>query len=161
MATEEQVRAAIKATMESAAGIGPVHDRLRYTKNTGALADLYKNITNGRLNGWTFYRESMRLVEIDTGLGRRLDNWRIYAHMAIDDADASNTLLQTQVEAVRAALMGDRTLGGLVLDLKDMNEREGRLGMQIEIIEPWMFAGVLTLRARCLMLTETEEPVSP
>lgn len=160
MSTEAQIRAAIKAKIESVADIGPVHDYLRYAKNNLALATLYKNTTTGRLNGWTFFRESLRMLEIDIGAGRRLDAWRLYGYMALDDADASATLLQTQIESIRAAFLADRTLGGLVIDLKDLKERDARVGVQTEIVEPWMFAGVLTLRARALLLTETDEAIS-
>lgn len=160
MATEAQIRAAIKAKIETVPNRGPVHDYLRYVKNNADLATLFKNTATARLNGWNFFREAMRLLEIDIGLGRRLDVWRVFGFMAVDDADASATLLQTQLESIRAAFLADRTLGGLVLDLKDMKEREGRLGLQVEIIEPWMFAGVLTMRARCVLITETEEAIS-
>ena len=105
MSTEAQIRAAIKTKIESVANIGPVHDYLRYTKNTGNLATLYKNTATARLNGWTFFRESMRLLEIDNGLGRRIDAWRVYGYMAIDDADASATLIQAQLESVRVAFL--------------------------------------------------------
>ncbi len=157
MATEAQIRAAVKAKIQAVANVGPVHDYLRYAKNNGALATLFKNTTSGRLNGWQFLRESFRRIEVDIGLYRRLDTWRVYGFMAIDDADASGHTLQAQLESIAGAFLADRTLGGLVLDLADMTERAGRVGLQAELIEPWFFAGVLTLRARCLLITETEE----
>ncbi|MEX2372408.1 MAG: hypothetical protein WD800_01270, partial [Dehalococcoidia bacterium] len=111
--------AAVVAAIESVPGRGPVHDRIRFAKNTGALATLFKNTTSNRLNGWIVYREYMRQVEYDTGLTRRLDAWRVLGYMAIDDADDSANLLQTQLESIRAVFLGDRTLGGVVIDVAD------------------------------------------
>lgn len=157
MATHDQIAAAIKAVIETVPDRGPVHDFLRYAKNTGALATLFKNTVTNRFNGHEFYRESTRELELDVGSLRRLDAWRIYSYMAFDDADAAAKTFQTQLEAIKAAFRADRTLGGLVIDLKDMNEARGRLGLQIEMVEPWVKAGVLCLRSSAVLITESEE----
>lgn len=157
MATHDQISAAIKAKIETVSQVGPVHEYLRYAKNAGDLATLFKNTATSRLNGHLFYRESTREVEYDTGMIRRLDLWRVLSFMAFDDADASAKLLQTQLESIKTAFRSDRTLGGLVTDVKDMTERFGRVGLQVELVEPWIFAGVLCLRARSALMTESEE----
>ena len=158
MATHDQIAAAIKAKIETVPQRGPVHDYLRYAKNHAPLATFFRNPDSGRLNGHTFWREATRELDYDVGIIRRFDTWRLYSYMGFDDADGSVKTFQTQLEDIKAAFRIDRTLGGVVLDLKDMNDRFGRLGLQIELIEPWMFAGVLCLRARGVLTTESEEP---
>lgn len=157
MADHDAILAAIKAQIETVPDRGPVHDYLRYAKDNGAFAALFKNVATSRLNGWIVYREATRTVDYDTGLVRRIDAWRKYGYMAFDDADASAKLLQQQLELIRTAFLGNRTLGGLVIDSKDLLEKNGKIGWQIERVEPWVLAGVLCMRSQCLLLTESEE----
>lgn len=157
MADHNTILAALKANIETVADRGPVHTYIRYAKDNGSLGALFKNTATNRLNGWIVYREFTRTLNYDVGLVRRLDGWRKYGYMAIDDADASANLLQTQLEAIRTAFLSNRTLGGAVIDGMDLLEKNGRLGWQIERVEPWTFAGVLCMRSQCLLTTESEE----
>lgn len=158
MATLAQISTAIKSKWVGVVGGSvPVHDYERYRKNNADFAGAYKNAATSRLHGYNFYREATREEDIDVGSVRRLHIWRWNGFMAIDDADNSQKLLQDELELIASAFRLDRTLGGVVLDLKDMDQERGLSGLQVERIEPVMFAGVLCFRATGRLLTDTQE----
>lgn len=161
MATVAQIRAAIKAKLAAVAGVGKVHDYERFGARDADFQTLYKyEVATGvyRILGWNFYRESTRELDLNNGEVRLLHAWRITGYMGFDDADASGKLFDDLIETIRSAFRTDRTLGGLVDDIKDMSQEEGPAGVQVEAIEPVMFTGVLCHRARLSLLTETTEP---
>lgn len=158
MPTLAQVSTAIKNKWSGVVGVNvPVHEYERFKKNSGEFATIYKNSATNRLHGYNFYREATREEDIDVGTVRRLHIWRWNGLMAIDDADNSQKLLQDEVELVAAAFRLDRRLGGVVLDLKDMDQERGPSGLQVERVEPVMFAGVLCFKATGRLLTDTQE----
>lgn len=161
MATVAQIRAAILAKLQGVSGVGKVHDYERFAAREADFQALYKyEVSSGvyRILGWHFYREATREVDLNNGEVRLLHAWRIQGFMGFDDADASGKLFDDLIETIRAAFRTDRTLGGLVDDIKDMNQEEGPAGVQVDAIEPVMFAGALCHRARLSLLTETTEP---
>lgn len=158
MATVAQIRAAILAKLQGVAGIGQVHDYERFAKTEKEFQDLYKDVTDNRIRGWNFYRASTAERDLDLGEVRRLHAWRVAGYMSLDDADASGKLFDDLIELVVTAFRTDRTLGGLVIDSKDMESEFGASGVQVEAIEPVMFAGVLCHRAQLTLTTETTEP---
>jgi len=157
MATEAQIRAAILATLSGVTGIGRVHDRERFAAAEKDFASLYVD-TDRRLRGWNFQRVSVVERDLGTGEVRRLMQWRITGYLAWDDAAGTAHEIQGIVEAIAAAFRLDRTLGGVVDDLKDLSQSFGESGIQVEAIEPVLFAGVLCHRARLRLITETTEP---
>jgi hypothetical protein len=161
MATLAQISAALKSRLATATGTRPLHDYERYAENREQLRTLYKDPTSARLWGHCFFRESTRERDSDTGLARRLHRYRGYSLIAIDDAEASQKLLQDELEAMASAIRTDRTLGGTVHDVKDLDDDRGLSGLQIERVEPVMFAGVLCFRASWALICEAEEPVAP
>lgn len=160
MATVAQIRAAIKAKLAAVTGIGQVHDYERFAKTEREFQDLYKDATSGRVKGWNFYRAATAERDLDVGEVRRLHEWRITGFMGLDDLDASGKLLDDLVELIATAFRTDRTLGGLTIDIKDMDNEFGPSGVQVDGIEPVMFAGVLCHRAQLTLVTETTEPNS-
>lgn len=158
MATVAQIRAAIKAKLQGVAGIGQVHDYERFAKTEKEFQDLYKDAVSGRILGWNFYRQSTAERDLDLGEVRRLHVWKLSGYMSLDDADASGKLIDDLVETIVTAFRTDRTLGGLVIDIKNMDNEFGESGVQVEAIEPVMFAGVLCHRAQLSLITETTEP---
>lgn len=158
MATVAQIRAAIKAKLAAVNGIGQVHDYERFAKTEKEFQDLYKDVTDNRIRGWNFYRTSTAERDLDLGEVRRLHTWRVSGYMSLDDLDASGKLFDDLIELIVIAFRTDRTLGGLVIDSKDMESEFGASGVQVEAIEPVMFAGVLCHRAQLALLTETTEP---
>lgn len=157
MSTVAQIRAAILAKLLAVAGIGRVHDYERFAKTEKEFQDLYRDAASGRIKGWNFYRLSTAERDLDLGGVRRLHAWKITGYMSLDDADASGKLIDDLVELIATAFRTDRTLGGRVIDSKDMENNFGASGVQIEAIEPVMFAGVLCHRAQLTLVTETTE----
>ena len=163
MSTVAQIRAQIKAKLAAVAGIGKVHDYERYSKLESDFLSLYKTEVSAgvfRILGWNFYRDATSESDLNNGEVRRLHSWRVTGFMGIEDAEATGKLFDDLVETVATAFRTDRTLGGTVLDIKDMDQSFGESGIQIEAIEPVMFAGVLCHRARLRLITETTEPSS-
>jgi len=163
MSTVAQIRAQIKAKLAAIAGIGQVHDYERYSKLESNFQTLYRTEVSAgafRILGWNFYRDATAESDLNNGEVRRLHSWRLTGFMGLEDADATGKLFDDLVETVALAFRSDRTLGGTVLDIKDMDQSFGESGIQVEAIEPVMFAGVLCHRARLRLITETTEPSS-
>lgn len=158
MATLAQISGAIQTKLAAIAGVGKVHDYERFAAREKDFQDLYKDATSGRILGWNFYREATREIDLNNGEVRRLHLWRIHGYMSLDDADTTGKTFQDLVESIATAFRTDRTLGNLVDDIKDMNQESGESGIQVDAVEPVMFAGVLCHRARLSLLTETTEP---
>lgn len=161
MATVAQIRAAIKVKLLTIAGIGQVHDFERYAKDQAEFEKLYRTEVAAdqfRILGWNFYRETTGEFDLNVTEVRRLHSWRITGYMSWSDEDGTAKLFDDLVELIAAAFRTDRTLGGVADDIKDLDNEFGPSGMQVEGIEPVMFAGVLCHRARLRLVTETTEP---
>lgn len=158
MATVAEIREKIHLKLVGVSGIGQVHDYERYSAREADFKTLYKDTSSGRIKGWNLYREATRELDLDNGSVRRIHTWRITGFMSIDDADATGKTFDDLVEAVATAFRTDRTLGGKVDDIKDMSQEDGESGIQVDSIEPVMFAGVLCHRARLRLVTDGTEP---
>lgn len=159
MATVAQIRAAILAKLQGVTGIGKVHDYERFAANEKDFQTLYLDAATTRINGWNFYRVSTREMDIGIGEVRRLHAWRFTGYRGLDDADATGKSFDNLAESIATAFRADRTLGGLIDDNKDLSAAEGESGIQIDGIEPALFAGVLCHRAQLSLLTETTETI--
>lgn len=157
MATLAQIRAAILAKLQGVTGIGQVHDYERFAAREADFHALYKETATVRINGWNFFRESTREADLNNGEVRRLHTFRLTGFRSLDDADATGKSFDDLVEAIAQAFRADRTLGGLIEDVKNLDEEFGESGIQVDAIEPVMFAGVLCHRARLRLVTETTE----
>lgn len=155
MATVAQIREAIRAKLAAVSGIGTVHDYERYAEREADFKTLYRDAGIERINGWNLYRVSTRESDLNLGQVRRLHTWRLTGYRSLDDADATGKSFDDLVEDIAAAFRTDRTLGGLVEDIKDLDQEYGESGIQVESIEPVVFAGVLCHRARLALVTDT------
>ncbi|XAI95671.1 hypothetical protein [Microcystis phage Mae-JY22] len=153
----DAIRAAIRIKLEGVSGIGRVYDYERFAKDASAFLALYKDPADGRIRGWWFDRFSTRELDRDTGTVRRVHSWRITGYLGLDDADATGRALQDLVEAIADAFRSDRTLGGTVLDIRDMTQDDAPAGVQVDSIDAVMLAGALCHRAGLRLTTETEE----
>lgn len=158
MASLDAIRAAIKARLEAVPGIGRVHDYERFAKEQAGFLALYKDPSDGRIRGLWFDRASTREVDLDIATVRRIHNWRLVVYLSLDDADATAKALQTLIEAITAAFRTGRTLGGTVLDVRDMTLDDAPSGIQVDAVESVLLAGVLCHRATLRLTTETTEP---
>lgn len=163
MATLAEIRAAILAKLKGIAGSGVWHDYERFAARESDFRALYKYEVapdQYRIRGGFVQRQSTS--ELDLGLGevRRIHRFRIVLFESLDDADATGRSFDDRLEDIAAAFRADRTLGGLVDDNKDMASEFGEAGIQIDAVEPVMFAGVLCHRAMLRLATETTEPTT-
>jgi hypothetical protein len=148
MPTTDQIRAAIKAKIESVAGAGVVHDYERYADRIADFKALF--VTGSTLKGWLIRRVATE--EKSPAVGRYLvtHRWQLRAYQGLDDAAASEKAFDSLIESVRDAFRADDTLGGVVgtCILPD-----DVAGVQVEDAGPVMFAGVLAHSARCALAT--------
>lgn len=147
------VRAAIVAKLAAVAGIGIVQDYERFAANEKAFRELYQS--GERILGWHVRRVAVREVCAVIGVGMEVASWRITGLHALNDAAASEKLLDDLVEDARAAFRSDETLGGTVSDLSDLTAGDGakEFGLQQRASEPVMFAGVLCHRVILALTT--------
>lgn len=161
MANLAAIRAQIKARLQAVPSIGVVHDYERFATTKEAMVDLYETTigTVKQIRGWWFDRRTTAERDIDLGHVRRLHQWQIVGYLALADASATGKTLQDLVEAIADEFRDQRTLGGTVIDTRDMSLDDAPAGIQVDSIEPVMFAGVLCHRATLRLITETLESV--
>lgn len=152
-----QIRAAILDVLNSVPEIGRVHDRQRHAVSDTDLQALHawpEGDPAARVRGWYLRRVATR--DASPTLGRRIvtHSWRITGLVEIDDAGASEIVLDGLVEAIRAGLAADETLGGEILGAVAEPDGETASGALVEAGEPATFAGIpchrvdLTLHTR-------------
>ena len=157
MPSLNQIRAAIAEKIFSLDPSVAVHEYERYTQNASDLIAMYKSgdAENARLHGWHVRRLATKEVLVDTGRWSIWHTWRIRGFMAIDDADESEKLFDTEIEAIRDAFRADDSLGGLVFECVAQN---GDTGVQVIASQPVLFAGVLCHSAELGLTTQHLEP---
>lgn len=142
MPTVQEIRDAIKTTMNGVAGIGIVHTYQRYAKEQAAFKALF--VTGTELKGWTIRKTRTREKSPARGRNNIVHTWQIDGYLGFDDANASEEAFDLLVEAVADAFRADETLGGVVAE----TVVDGEAGIQVDDSGPVMFAGVLCHSAR-------------
>lgn len=151
MPTIDQIRAAIKAKIETVANVGVVHDYERFASEAAKFRALYLTGTapNQRILGWHVRRVATREQYIAVSRWVVDHDWQIRGFMGIDDADATEKTFDALIESIRTAFRDDETLGALVAAcLKDETE-------VISVLDsgPVMLAGTLCHAARLALTT--------
>lgn len=156
MPTVKQIRDAIKAKVAGVAGSGQAHTYERYAKEASKFVELYKDASSGRILGFHVRRVATREVLVDTDRWAIYHAWRIRGYMSLDDADATEELFDTKIEALRDAFRDDDSLGGLVFSC--VNPQSNEAGLQLLDHSPVMLAGVLCHKAELALTTQHLHP---
>jgi len=153
MPTLDEIRVAIAEKIFNLDPSVAVHQYERYTKNASDLVAMYKSGSDGdaRLHGWHVRRFATREELVAVGEWSIWHSWRIRGFMSLDDADESEKLFDTEIEAIRDSFREDETLGGLVLE---NIAPSGEAGIQVLASQPVMFAGVLCHSAELGLTTQ-------
>lgn len=149
MPTIDQIRGAIKTKIQTVPNIGIVHDYERFAAEQAKFRTLYLSgvAPNQRIQGWHVRRVATRETYIALSRWVVRHEWRIRGFMAIDDADATEKLFDTLIEAIRDAFRAAPTLTAEP-DYSEVVTDEERAGVQVADSGPVMFAGVLCHAAR-------------
>jgi hypothetical protein len=149
MATQQQIRDAIKAKMLTVANVGQVHTFERYAASLADLKTLY--LSGGKILGWNIrliraLRSSLTMGRIEHTL-----HWKIKGYMGLDDP-TSELAFDVLVEALQDAFTADETLGGLVGGTV-LDDEGNTAGLQRDDAGPVMFCGVLSHAVELRLLT--------
>jgi len=131
MPTLDEIRVAIAEKIFNLDPSVAVHQYERYTKNASDLVAMYKSGSDGdaRLHGWHVRRFATREELVAVGEWSIWHSWRIRGFMSLDDADESEKLFDTEIEAIRDSFREDETLGGLVLENIAPSGEAGSVGV--------------------------------
>lgn len=151
MATLQQIRDAIKATMDAVPGVGIVHNRERYIESLADFKTLF--VTGAELKGWIIRRTGFRVTSSALGRDTVVNRWRIDGWAGFDDAASSELAFDNLIEEIRAAFRADESLGGVVAG----TVIDGEAGIQLDDSGPVMFAKVLCHSARLRLATRHYE----
>ena len=137
------IREQIKVILAGVAGIGVIHDYERWATDWNKFLDHYKD-AGGRINGWTITRDATPerwLTNIDY---ERVFEMVIRGYYGLQDAAASEILFQDLIESICDEFRGNDTLNGTCeTTCPEFGGMTGKSGIQVIIVEPRMFGGVL------------------
>lgn len=149
MPTVNEIRAAIAAKVRAATGLSTtVHEYERFVKEQSRLRDLYKPAAESRIHGYHVRKTATREVQNAVGSYTIDHSWQVRGFMSLDDADETEKLFDTEIEAVRDAFRDDSDLG---LDLASIDDEQA--GVQVPESGPVMFCDVLCHSARLAFMT--------
>lgn len=147
----EAIRAAMVTLLQGVPSIGIVHSYERYADKQADFRALYTS--GGTLLGWFVSRTGWRYARTASGRLLVTTRWQITGFLGLEDATASELVMQGLVETICAAWSADPTMGGIIRGLPI----EGSAGIEVAAIEPVMFASVLCHRARIELITQHYE----
>jgi hypothetical protein len=164
MPSTEAIRAAIAARMLTVPGLGVLHLYERYTAKEAGLAALFMWQPPAppgaakQLRGWFIRRLTLRETELTHTSTLVAVGWQLRGFMAIQDAIASEIVMDGVADGIRAAIKADETLGGL---LDGRPDPPGVVGAQLAESGPFMFGGVLCHGIRLDLTTTHIERDAP
>lgn len=138
-----EIRSAVVTILEAVEGIGQVHAYERLSSDLAALKRLH--VSGGQLHSWTVTRTRTTAEYRSNTQTERRHTLAIRGYMALADADATELTFQALVEAIEEAFRSNDTVN-------DTAEVAGPL--QVERVEPVMFAGVLCHFAELSLLAQ-------
>lgn len=152
MSRLDVVRDAIITQLSGVPNIGKVHPYERFATNAKAFRELY--VENDKLLGWYVRRIGTREISVGEGVNHIIVRWRITGLMAIDDVSQSELTFDNLIEDSRDQFRADRTLGGSVIDSRDLSQAgASEIGLQLEDSGPVTFCGVLCHSAKLGLVT--------
>lgn len=162
-ATLETIRLAIAVRMNTVANLGVVHPYERYASDEVAFRALYlwkpnPAVDAKELRGWFIRRMSRREYEKSATYIRVGHDWQISGYMALQDARATELLMDNLVEQLCAAFRLDLTLDGLVEDRPAGQDAPS--GLQLAESGPYMLGGVLCHGVKLTLTTSHFELIA-
>lgn len=140
--SEATNRAGIYNTLAAVTDIGMVYDYERWAADWNKFIDFFKTTIGGidQIRGWEISQKAP-VNEDRTSIKRR--TYAIKGYMSVNDALATEKTFAALIDAIAAKFRESQTLDGTV---------KGHDFIQVEMIEPRMFGGVL---CHCAELTLT------
>tara|TARA_R110000868_G_scaffold225568_2_gene477804 strand:- start:17540 stop:18160 length:621 start_codon:yes stop_codon:yes gene_type:complete len=145
MTSSSQIRTALLTMLETVPAIGRVHGYERYAKNEKDFSALYlwspdAAASSKPVRGWHVRRVAVRRSLFVGDQVSVSTDWRLRGFLSIQDAEASELMMDALVDAVMATYDQDLTLGGL---LSEPAQAGAALGPQMTESGPYMLGGVL------------------
>lgn len=144
------IRDALVALLLTVPAVGQVFNRERYIRDEAKFRVLYlyqpPDQFEQQLRGWWLRRTQTQERTLAVGRNLEVHTWHIRGYMALADEAASELAFDALVEAMRAALRANPTLGG-VCEQSPLDAQGGggdnADGLQVLDSAPVLFCGVL------------------
>jgi len=139
----EAVREQIRVILAGVAGIGVVHDYERLSTDWNTFLNHFKD-AEGRINGCTITRTATPERWLTNIEYERVHEIAIRCYFGLQDGAASEIAFQALIERICDAFRGNDTLNGTCeTTCPEFGGMAGRSGLQVGLVEPRMFGGVL------------------
>lgn len=145
--SESTVRTGVYTILNAVADVGKVYDYERWAKDWGTFINLFKTTIGGKaqIRGWEIGRTSAP----EDATSVKAHKYSIKGYMGIDDSAASEKTFNAVIEAIVAAFRANKMLSGAAL---------GHDFIQVDLIEPRMFANVLCHYAELSLVVYDQQP---
>lgn len=155
MASVSAIRAALVAVIAAVPDIGAVHDYERYAKANAEFLAAYQTTISGQpqIRGWFVQLKATKSTSPFAGRVSVTHEWEIHGYLGLDDAAQSEKTFNDLTDTLRQAFKASESLGGVVSN----TVLDQAAGLQVELIEKVLFAGVLAHHAQCRIYTQHEE----
>lgn len=138
------IRAQIKAILETVTGIGVVHDYERWAVNWADILSQFKPSNQAKINGWMITRTETEERVHAFGQNQAVHSFLIRGVYSLDDSEASEKTFQDLIEAIRERFRSNFNLNGSCQSIyPEFGEWAGKAGIQADTVEARMFGGVL------------------
>ena len=145
------IREQIKVILAGVAGIGVIHDYERWAADYGTLMNLFKD-SEGRINACIFAQKKRQEKYVVMGAPDKNRVFGITFIMGLKDSEATGILFEDLLERAVDAFRGNDDLNGACLTCSpEWGEVADLSGLQIGLIEPRMFGGVLCHYAEAIL----------
>ena len=130
--SESSIRATIKTTLESASGIGIVHDYMRDSRSPAKFIALLTPTLGTTVNGWMFSRTATQSEWTDFDSRLKTHVFTIEGYYELNDLSASEKTFQGIIEAIANACDVSPSLNSLnptpplqvnIVDTKEVGDK--------------------------------------
>lgn len=138
------IREQIKVILQGVPGVGVVHDRIRWASEAQKMLNLFKD-SEGRINAVMFRRDKMAKTSVSLEAQKmRAHVWLIIVIRAFSDEKSSELEFDDLLTEIEERFDDYDTLNGTCMSC-DMayGPMADQSNIQIELVEPRMFGGVL------------------
>lgn len=152
-----EIMTQVASIMDGVAAVGTVHPYLRWTADDKGFKSAF--VVAGKINACMITRTRTLERWLSNIQFERVYEFKIVLVYGLDDSAGSETYFQQSIiEAACAAFRAKPTLNGVCeTTAPEFGSLAGRAGLQVEAVEPRMFAGKLCHYAECALGAQTTE----